>query len=84
MNTPAPELEAFYKRCNNADWTYDYSDDGQVWRAGHEAMGILKADAAKSPQHQLIFDTIYAWVWDGARGERPSLQSILGEVANAT
>ena len=31
-----PSLNEFWKMLHNHDWTYEYSDDGSVWRRGQK------------------------------------------------
>lgn len=51
-------LRAFYDRCKNVDWYFDYCDDGAAYNRGRAAMSKLEADAKQSAEHKAIFD---AW-----------------------
>ena len=42
------EFDAYVKRLSNHDWTFEYSDDGRVWRRGKEQQSALIAQAGKS------------------------------------
>lgn len=37
-----PRLTAYACQLSNHDWTYEYSDDGRVWRAGKASQEALE------------------------------------------
>lgn len=45
--TLTPEQLEFVKMVANHDLTYDYSDDGRVWRAGQASYDRIKGAAPK-------------------------------------
>jgi hypothetical protein len=56
INVPAAAVlpsieafEAFNTELSRHDWTYDYSDDGRVWRRGVENERKLQATANSHP-----------------------------------
>jgi hypothetical protein len=49
-------FDAFIKELNNHDWTYQYSDDSSVYRAGSASAKRLEALAATDPYYQRVYD----------------------------
>lgn len=35
------EFDAYVKQLGNHDWTFEYSDDGRVWRRGKDQQKVL-------------------------------------------
>ena len=48
MKTVA-EFDSYVAQLANHDWTFDYSDDGSVWRRGNEQKKVLMAVTNKHP-----------------------------------
>lgn len=42
--------EKFRQMCQQHDLTFDYSDDGGVWRRGQESLARVKAAAKELPR----------------------------------
>ena len=49
---------AFWELCRQHDWTYDFSDDGQVWKRGFEQERELLNAMAERPGLKPIYQ---AW-----------------------
>lgn len=45
MSVTSTQLEDFIGRLERHDWTYEFSDDGRVWRNGMENQKALEAEA---------------------------------------
>ncbi|GMU51036.1 MAG: hypothetical protein AMXMBFR33_01820 [Candidatus Xenobia bacterium] len=78
-----PELETYYQRCISADWAYDYSDDGAMWRRGKAEVDGLERAAANDPVKHAIFHGMKAWYWSNPRPERPTLQALVAQAKPA-
>lgn len=58
-------LQDFYDRLDKADWYYQMSDDGSVWRSGERAFGELQDIAKESPEHQALYDSFSKHYYTG-------------------
>lgn len=61
------EYQAYYNRCRNADWYYDYSDDGWMYERGRQQIAKLQSEASEDETKHAIFHGIKAWVFDPKR-----------------
>lgn len=50
--------QQFYDMCKDHDWTYMYSDDHSVWKAGKESEKELIALTKGKPEFQDIYDKV--------------------------
>lgn len=67
-------LYDFYKKLQNHDWFYDFSDDGRVWREGREAEARLRGEARDlGPEYVQLFNDYEASVWSGPGFGTPKL-----------
>lgn len=48
-------LHDYWERLNRHDWTFEYSDDSRVYRAGLAAERELARIAGQSSDHQALF-----------------------------
>ncbi len=51
----APSLQEYWDMLNRHDWTYEYSDDHQVWRRGDGNRKKLERIANTSPEHLALY-----------------------------
>ena len=70
MNISVEDLQAYYDRLNHHDWTFDYTDDGEVWRRGHAEHQTILGLAAKHPDFDQLFRAFSNHVWRQA--EKPA------------
>lgn len=68
---PVEAFEAYAKRLKNHDWFYEYSDDGNVWRAGLQAQKNLIADARAYHLLSTLFTEYSTWIFNGRKGTDP-------------
>lgn len=80
---PTPEYQDYYDRCKSADWSYDYSDDGAMYRRGKAEIDGLRAEASKDEAKHAIFHGMHAWYWAQPRPERPTLDELIARAKSA-
>lgn len=65
----------FWTACRVHDWTYEYSDDPNVYRNGKEEREHLQSIAEKGGEYKCIYDAWHAYHFDnGAKPEEPKLE----------
>lgn len=62
---PTTSLSDYYNMLSGLDWTYEMSDDHQVWKRGSAAMGKVEDIARQSEEHKKLFDAYKAHAWSG-------------------
>ena len=62
------EFDAYVKRLSHHDWTFEYSDDGHVWRRGKDNHKSLIDQAKKS---EVYFGAAYKAYIDCAFTDTP-------------
>lgn len=72
------DLENYSNQLLNFDWYYEYSDDGNVWRAGQQKYAELCAIVKLDPMYQRAFDTVQQGIRD--RVLRADIQKQLNEL----
>ena len=72
------DFEAYCNQLIKFDWYYEYSDDGNVWRAGKKRYAEICAIAKLDPMYQRAFDTVYQGI--GKRALRADIQKQLNEI----
>lgn len=55
------DLKDFAEILRMHDWTYHYSDDGSVWRAGEANHKNIMKIAGESPNHARMYQLAYAY-----------------------
>jgi hypothetical protein len=70
-------VEAFFTRCERADWYFSYSDDANMWRRGKEQIEAIERDAKASPTFQAIYDAWNTYTSGPANRVRPVLAQII-------
>lgn len=59
-----PSLNEFWKMLRNHDWTYEYSDDGSVWRRGQKQYDeIQNAVKNGTSEHRDLFYQYSEYAW---------------------
>jgi hypothetical protein len=64
MTDTIPSLNQFWKMLQSHDWTYEYSDDGSVWRRGQQQLDAIRAVVEHgTDEHKELFNqwSEYAW-----------------------
>lgn len=72
------DIEQFFQELEKHDWYYPFSDDGGVYRRGHENEIRLKGIAAQSERHQKLYDAFMAHyasgdAWGTEKQPKPKL-----------
>jgi hypothetical protein len=57
------QFDEYIKALSFHDWTYDYSDDGNVWRAGRAAHNKLLNEAKDQPLLKAAYAAWSAYIW---------------------
>lgn len=70
---PAMCLREFYNLCEAHDWTYQYSDDGDVYRAGQEEYKRISSLKLAFPEKQQMYTDFYRYHYN--RGPKPIMPS---------
>jgi len=59
-----PSLNEFWKMLRNHDWTYEYSDDGSVWRRGQKQLDEIRAVVDNgTSEHKELFNQYNEYAW---------------------
>lgn len=70
MNITAQDLQDYYDKLEHHDWTFEYTEDYNVWRRGRTQLDTLHGLAAKHPDFDQLFRTYADHIWRGA--EKPA------------
>lgn len=78
------EITEFYERLEKFDWTYHFSDDHFVWRAGVEAEKELVTEIRKYPLFAEMAEEYKGYIFSGPaynteRPPKPKLEEYLLE-----
>jgi len=81
--TKLPSLNEFWKKLRNHDWTYEYSDDGSVWRRGQQQFDEIQSVVKNgSIEHKELFNQYSEYAW-GRSKEQPLMPMRTKEEQNA-
>jgi hypothetical protein len=61
----------FYRLCAEHDWTYEFSDDGSVWRRGLSQRRVLVAAYTADPSLLPIFNSWVTYINAPSDAPRP-------------
>lgn len=74
------QFDDYVKALSFHDWTYDYSDDGNVWRAGRAAATRLLEQAKDEPKLKAAYAAWSTYIW----GERtPEAKKVRQDLIDA-
>ena len=78
-----PSLNEFWKMLHNHDWTYEYSDDGSVWRRGQKQFDEIQYVVKNGTlEHKELYNQYSEYAW-GRSKEQPSIPMRTKEEQNA-
>jgi predicted nucleic acid-binding Zn-ribbon protein len=64
MTKQLPSLNRFWRMLRDHDWTFDYSDDGSVWRRGQaELNAIREVVEAGGEEYKKLFKEYSEYAW---------------------
>ena len=67
-----PSLNEFWKMLRNHDWTYEYSDDGSVWRRGQQQFDEIQNVVKNgSIEHKELFNQYSEYAWGRSKEQPP-------------
>lgn len=66
-------LSDYFRRLEQADWYYDFSDDHRVWSRGSVQMAELRGLSDQSPQHKLMWSAWHDHMFGGPTWGRPEV-----------
>lgn len=49
-------LQTFWDMLESFDWYFEFTDDHEVWKAGHDAQARLDAIATQSKKHATLYE----------------------------
>jgi hypothetical protein len=62
---PKMTLREFYNQLQAHDWYYDFSDSGEVWRAGVKDRKRLEEISKESREHRQLYLKFKEYVFSG-------------------
>jgi len=73
-STGLPTLAEFYDLLAEHDWTYNYSDDGNMWRRGLKQYKLIDSIIALGgEEYENLYHKWFGYMWNKApRPERPA------------
>lgn len=79
MTITLETFDAFVAKLNVHDWTYEFSDDHNVWKRGQAATADLQRDARISPWHKELYDA-YSTTAMMLGGRNEKRQALVDEI----
>jgi len=66
----------FFALLGAFDWTYEYSDDHNVWKKGSKHESEIKEVLKQQPELQEMYDAFYSYIWVD-RNNKPKLEDFV-------